>query len=62
MELAKLAALYADGIILGCPNVDASLQEYCASLGLPVLPYEEETFQDGSYMDRYNAFYDDLLK
>jgi starch synthase len=62
MELAKLAALYADGIILGCPNVDASLQEYCASLGLPVLPYEEETFLDGSYMDRYNAFYDDLLK
>ena len=62
MELAKLAAQYADGVIMGCQNVDASLQEHCAKLGVPVLPYEESTFQDGSYMDRYNAFYDDLLK
>jgi len=62
MELAKLAAQYADGIILGSPDVDASLKEHCASLGVPVLPFEENTFQDGSYMDRYNAFYDDLLK
>ena len=62
MELAKLAAQYADGIIMGCPDVDASLKEHCSTLGVPVLPYEENTFQDGSYMDRYNAFYDDLLK
>ena len=62
MELAKLAAQYADGIIMGCQEVDASLQEHCSKLGVPVLPYEENSFQDGSYMDRYNAFYDDLLK
>ena len=62
MELAKLAAQYADGIILGCADVDASLKKHCQDLGLPVLPYEEETFSDGSYMDRYNAFYDDLLQ
>ena len=62
MELAKLAAQYADGIIMGCPDVDASLKEHCSSLGVPVLPYEESAFQDGSYMDQYNAFYDDLLK
>ena len=62
MELAKLAAQYADGIILGCADVDASLKQHCESLGLPILPYEEESFKDGSYMDRYNAFYDDLLK
>ena len=62
MELAKLAAQYADGIIMGSQNVDASLKEHCSSLGVPVLPFEEGSFQDGSYMDRYNAFYDDLLK
>ena len=62
MELAKLAAQYADGIIMGSENVDASLKEHCSKLGVPVLPYEEGSFQDGSYMDRYNAFYDDLLK
>lgn len=62
MELAKLAAQYADGIIMGCQEVDASLQEHCSKLGVPVLPYEESSFQDGSYVDRYNAFYDDLLK
>ena len=62
MELAKLAAQYADGIIMGSQDVDASLQEYCATLGVPVLPYQENTFQDGSYMDQYNAFYDNLLK
>ena len=62
MELAKLAALYADGVILGCPEVDASLLQYCSELGVPMLPYQESMYADGSYMDRYNAFYDDLLK
>ena len=62
MELAKLAAQYADGIILGSPDASPALQEYCASLGLPILPYEESSIQDGSYLDRYNAFYDTLLK
>ena len=61
-ELAKLAVQYSDGIILGSPEVKPELKEYAASLDLPVLPYEEESFQDGSYLDRYNAFYDDLLK
>ena len=61
-ELAELAVQYADGIILGSRSVNAALQENCASLGLPVLPYEEESYKDGSYLDRYNAFYEDLLK
>ena len=61
-ELAKLAVQYSDGIILGSPDVQPALKEHCASIGLPVLPYEEESYKDGSYMDRYNAFYEDLLK
>ena len=62
MELAKLAVQYSDGIILGSPDVAPDLAGHCRQSGLPVLGYEAETFADGSYMDRYNAFYDDLLK
>lgn len=62
IELAKLAAKYSDGIIMGSDGIDASLKEHCQSLGLPILPYQEQSYADGSYMDQYNAFYDDLLK
>lgn len=61
IELAKLAAQYADGIILGAPNVNPALAEHVQKLGVPVLPYKEEEFADGRYMDSYNAFYDNLL-
>ena len=62
MELAQLAARYSDGIILGSPDVDPALEAHCKGLGLPVLPYNAAQHADGSYMDSYNAFYDDLLK
>ncbi len=62
IELAKLAVQYSDGIILGSPDVAPALVEHAGQLGLPLLPCEEKSLEDGSYMDRYNAFYDDLLK
>ena len=62
IELAKLAARYADGIILGSPDVDASLANDCRALGIPLLENDEQAYADGSYMDRYNAVYDLLLK
>jgi starch synthase len=61
MELAKLAAQYSDGIILGSPDVNPALVNHVNSLGLPVLPCDEAALSDGSYMDTYNAFYDNLL-
>ena len=61
MELAKLAAQYSDGIILGSPDVNPALVNHVNSLGLPVLPCDEAALADGSYMDTYNAFYDNLL-
>ncbi len=61
-ELAKLAAQYSDGIILGSPDVDPALVQYGRSLDLPVLDYNAQSLEDGSYMDRYNEFYDNLLK
>ena len=62
IELAKLAVQYSDGIILGSPDVAPALAEHSRQSGLPLLEYDEASFADGSYMDRYNEFYDDLLK
>ena len=62
MELAKLAVQYSDGIILGGPDVDPALEKHCRQSGLPLLDYDADSFADGSYMDRYNAFYDNLLR
>ena len=61
MELAKLAAQYSDGIILGSPKVDPALVKHVETLGVPVLPCDPAALADGSYMDSYNAFYDNLL-
>ena len=57
-ELAKLAAQYADGIILGADGLDPELTSYCASLSAPVLPFDAAAMADGSYVDQYNDFYD----
>ncbi len=62
MELAKLAVQYSDGIILGGPDVDPALAQHCRKSGLPLLEYDEPSFADGSYMDSYNVFYDNLLR
>jgi len=61
-ELAKLAAQYSDGVIFGNGNIDEGLAAHCRSLGVPVMEYEPSAYADGSYMDRYNAFYDNLLQ
>ena len=62
IELAKLAAKWSDGIILASPDVNKELVGYSQESGLPLIPYEARSYADGTYMDRYNAFYDDLLK
>ena len=62
MELAQLAAKYADGIIIGGEGVAPQLVSWCEGLGVPILPYQKDSYADGSYMDSYNAFYDNLLK
>ena len=59
-NLARLAASYADGIILGTDKLPAELTEFCEKSGLPLLPYDAAAIQDGSYIDNYNSFYDSL--
>jgi starch synthase len=60
INLAKTAIQYADGIIVGSPDVDPKLVRYCRSLKLPALQYDEAAMQNGSYIDAYNAFYDTI--
>ena len=61
MELAKLAAGHADGIIFAAKDLPEELRGFCEGLPAPVLPYDEASYADGSYMDQYNRFYDSLL-
>lgn len=60
INLAKTAAQYADGVILGSADIDKEITDYCESRGLPVLPYDAEALANGTYVDAYNAFYDKI--
>lgn len=60
INLAKFAASRSDGIILASPNVNEDIVKYCRSLSVPVLGYNAESIENGSYIDEYNGFYDKL--
>lgn len=62
INLAKTAIQYADGVILGSDSLPASYARCCKSLGIPVLPFDAEAIEQGTYIDAYNAFYDTILK
>jgi starch synthase len=58
INLAKLAAMYSDGVIMASDKVPSEVSDYCRSLGIPVMDYDGKAIEDGSYIDQYNAFYD----
>ena len=60
INLARTAAQYADGIILGAEKVEPEIVDFCKSLGLPILPFDRQALEDGSYVDAYCGFYDEL--
>ena len=60
INLAKLAIAYSDGVIFGSENIDSEITDYCKESGLPVLPYNADALADGTYIDDYNSFYDNL--
>ncbi len=60
INLAKTAVQFSDGIILGSEDVGTEILDFCKSRDLPVLPFSRKSFEDGSYIDDYNAFYDNL--
>ena len=57
IDVAELAARYSDGIIMGSPDVDDRLRDFCAKSGKPVLEYNDAAVNDGSYIDDYDRFY-----
>lgn len=59
-ELAEFAVRYSDAVIIGSKDIPGEVLDFCKSSGLPVLPYREESYTDGSYIDDYNSFYDQL--
>ena len=59
-NLAKLAASWSDGIIVGSEGVNEEILDFCKEKGLPVLDYNAESVQNGSYIEDYNSFYDNL--
>ena len=60
VNLAKLAANHSDAIIFGSDNIPQELVDYCNNTGLPVLQYNAAAMEDGSYIEDYNNFYDQL--
>ncbi len=59
-NLAKLAASWSDGIIVGSEGVDEKVLKYCKESGLPMLDFNAEAFENGTYIEDYNSFYDNL--
>lgn len=60
-DLAKLAEQYSDGVILGDDAVAEELVSNAQKLGLPILPFNAPSQEDGRYVDEYNEFYDQLI-
>ncbi len=60
INLAKLAAEYSDGIIFGAEDIPQEIVDFCKEKGCPCLPYDAQSIEDGSYMEVYNSFYDNL--
>ena len=60
INLAKLAASYSDGIIFGAEEITQEISNFCKEKGLPCLPYDAKSMEDGSYIEVYNSFYDNL--
>ncbi len=60
INLAKLAISHSDGIIMGSDKVDEELEKAVQDSGLPVLEYKPEAITDGTYIEDYNKFYDQI--
>ncbi len=60
INLAKTAAQYSDGIIIGSLDVDEEILSCCRELGRPTLQYNGDALADGSYVADYERFYEEL--
>lgn len=61
INLAKLATRYSDGVILGSADVPAEEIAFCEAEGKMVLPFDAKSLEDGTYIQQYNDFYDQVF-
>ena len=61
INLAKLAIQYADAVIIGSEETDPELAAFIESRKIAVLPYTPVDHPDGTYISKYNEFYDKLI-
>lgn len=59
-NLAKLAALYSDGIVIADETLPSELKEWCNSLGRKVITLSAEMKTEDRYISTYNDFYDEI--
>ena len=62
INLAKLAIQYADAVILGSESIRPELTEFSEKRGIPVLQYFPIDHPEGTYIQKFNDFYDKLLE
>ena len=62
INLAKLAIQYADAVILGSDSIRSELTEFSEKRGIPVLQYFPIDHPEGTYIQKFNDFYDKLLE
>jgi starch synthase len=56
-NLTKLAVDNSDGLIMGSPQINTTIENYVSVSKKPVLPFKNTD----DYIDAYAAFYDELL-
>jgi len=59
-NLAKLAVSYSDAVIMAGDSIDENVVAFCKEKGIPTLPFDGKSMENGSYIDAYNDFYDHL--
>ena len=57
-NLSKLALDYSDAAIIGSEKINNEVEEYIKTIEKPLLEYQTEE----NYVDKYNEFYDQILK
>ena len=60
ITLAKTAIAYSDAVIFASDAAEQRLAGECASKGIPMLPFNAKSLEDGSYIEEYDRFYDQL--
>jgi starch synthase len=61
-NLAKLAVMYSNGIIMGSGEINQELSDLISKNAIPLLPYTDISQKDSAYIQEYLNFYDKILE